>query len=244
MHWPSQCAVVIPCLNEARTIGALVREIRRQLPSVIVVDDGSSDETGRRAMEAGADVIRHEAPRGKGAALRAGWQRAAEQAFTWTLCMDGDGQHAVADIAKFLACAEQGRASLVVGNRMAGAAVMPWLRRQVNRWMSRRLSRAAGCALPDSQCGFRLLRLDVWRGLALRTCHFEIESELLLAFIAAGHRVEFVPIEVIYKAERSKINPLRDSWRWFRWLAERKSGPSVTRAETAPVIQPATLNVE
>jgi hypothetical protein len=162
--------------------------------------------------------------------------------------MDGDGQHAPADIAAFLACAGQGRAALVVGNRMAAAAAMPWLRRQVNRWMSRRLSRVAGLELPDSQCGFRLMRLDVWRQLELRTNHFEIESELLLAFLAAGQGVEFIPIQVIYKTEQSKISPWRDAWRWFRWLAVGRGQTKLERAEPclkpAPVIRPPASNLE
>jgi len=209
----------------------LVREIRKQLATVIVVDDGSNDGTGTLAAEAGAEVIRHDGPQGKGAALRAGWGRAVERGFSWALSMDGDGQHAAADITTFLASAGQGRAALVVGNRMPDAAAMPWLRRKVNRWMSRRLSRVAGCELPDSQCGFRLMRLDVWRQLELRTTHFEIESELLLAFVAAGQGVEFVPIQVLYKTEQSKISPWRDTWRWFRWLLVGRVRRKVERAE-------------
>jgi hypothetical protein len=101
---------------------------------------------------------------------------------------------------------------------MTNAGRIPWLRRQVNRWMSRQLSRAARRPLPDSQCGFRLVQLASWSALHLRSRHFEIDSELLLAFIAAGHAVEFVPVQVIYKAEQSKIQPLSDACRWFRWL--------------------------
>src|SRR5712692_11391577 len=91
MDWSARCAVVIPCLNEAGTIGSLVRKVRRQLPSVIVVDDGSTDETGKRAEAAGAEVVRHETTRGKGAALASGWQRAQARGFLWALNMDGDG---------------------------------------------------------------------------------------------------------------------------------------------------------
>jgi hypothetical protein len=131
--------------------------------------------------------------------------------------MDGDGQHSAADIPRFFECAERG-AVLVVGNRMRNPAAMPWLRRVVNRWMSRQLSRTAGRLLPDSQCGFRLMRLDVLTDLDLRASHFEIESEVLLAFLAARHRVEFVPVQVIYKKEQSKIRPWRDTVRWLRWF--------------------------
>ncbi len=209
--------MIIPCRNEARFIAPLVQEIRALLPCVIVVNDASRDATATEAASAGAEIISHEIARGKGAALRTGWQRAQQRGFTWALCMDGDGQHAAGDISKFLACAERTGASLIVGNRMAQAHQMPGFRRVVNRWMSRRLSMLAGRELPDSQCGFRLLRLAALERIELRTTQFEIESEQLLAFIAAGERVEFVPVQVIYRGEQSKIHPWRDTLRWFRW---------------------------
>lgn len=217
MNWSQQCAVVVPCRNEARFIAPLVREIRVQLPHVIVVNDASTDATATEAAGAGAEVIAHATAQGKGAALRTGWTRARERGFAWALCMDGDGQHAPSDIAKFLECGERTGASLIVGNRMHDAGKMPPLRRAVNRWMSRRLSALAGVELPDSQCGFRLVRLAALDRIQLRATQFEIESEQLLAFLAAGERVEFVPVQVIYRAERSKIHPLRDTLRWFRW---------------------------
>jgi glycosyltransferase involved in cell wall biosynthesis len=217
VNWPTECAVVIPCANEARTISGLVSAVRRTLPNVIVIDDGSVDDTGAQAVMAGAEVIRHEGSRGKGAALNAGWMRAWERGFKWVFTMDGDGQHAPADMPAFLAAAGQGNADLVVGNRMANADRMPWLRRQVNQWMSRKLSRAAGMDLPDSQCGFRLMRLSAWKTLSLKTEHFEVESEMLLEFVARKYEVKFVPVQVIYKDERSKIRALPDTVRWFRW---------------------------
>jgi hypothetical protein len=87
----------------------------------------------------------------------------------------------------------------------------------VNRWMSRQLSRRAGRRLPDTQCGFRLVHLETWATLSLSTEHFEIESEMLMAFLAARHPVEFVPIRVIGRGRRSHIRPLADSLRWWKW---------------------------
>ncbi len=184
--WPAQCVVVIPSLNEAGTIGSLVRQVRSQLPFVIVVDDGSTDETGKLAEAAGAEVVRHETTRGKGAALASGWQRAQARGFLWALDMDGDGQHSPADIPAILARAGQSEAALVVGNRMAGPS-------------------------------------EALSQLKLRSHHFTVESEMMLAFAAAGHRIDFVPVEVIYEGERSRIRPLKDTWRWLRWLARRPS---------------------
>ncbi len=217
MDWPVQCAAVLPCLNEAQSIRSVVEGVRRFLPVVIVVDDGSADATGPEAQAAGAVVLRHPFARGKGAALRTGLQEAKARGLHWALTLDGDGQHAAESIPDFFRCAEQTGALLVVGNRMGQAERMPWVRRKVNRWMSRRLSRATGKSLPDSQCGFRLINLGAWAGVRLEAEHFETESELLLAFIRAGYPVEFVPVPTIYKETASKIHPVWDTLRWWRW---------------------------
>lgn len=221
--WKRQCAAVIPCFNEAGRIAPVIAGVQRHLLRVIVVDDGSDDATPDEALWAGAEVIRQSANRGKGAALQTGWRRARQAGFTWVLFMDGDGQHAPADIPEFFACAERGGASLVVGDRSGNPAAMPWLRRQVNRWMSRRLSRLAGVRLADSQCGFRLAHLETLTRLPLWARRFEIESEMLVAFLGAGLRVDFVPVSVIYKSRRSNICPFMDTWRWLRWWAGQQA---------------------
>lgn len=218
MDWPSQCAAAIPCLNEAEHIAVVVRGVRLYLPTVFVVDDGSTDGTAQAAEAAGAQVLRHATCRGKGAALATVWAEARRRGFRWALCLDGDGQHDPADIPAMLVRAAQTGAELVVGNRFHnGHANVPWMRRAANRWMSRQLSRLAGTSLPDTQCGFRLLDLELHRRLDLATQHFEIESELLIAALAARAYVEFVPIRAIYKAGPSKIEPVTDTWRWWRW---------------------------
>jgi glycosyltransferase involved in cell wall biosynthesis len=169
------------------------------------------------AQAAGAQVVRHARNRGKGAALRTGLSLAGKQGFEWAFTLDGDGQHAPADIPAFQRCASQTGALLVVGNRMHNAQAMPWLRRRVNSWMSRQLSRRAGRDLPDTQCGFRLVHLKTWAGLSLKTERFEVESEMLMAFLAAQHPVAFVPIQVIGQRRHSRIHPLADTLRWWRW---------------------------
>ena len=218
LDWPRCCAVIIPCLNEAATVVEVVRAARQWLSHVIVVDDGSTDATARVAAEAGAEVLRHETRRGKGAALESGFRHARARGFEWVLTLDADGQHDATDIGNFLRAVETTGAPLIVGNRMPGAAAMPWVRRHVNRVMSWCISRRAGAALPDTQCGFRLMRLAEWSALALDARHFVYESELLLAWCRAGHRVGFVPVRVIYEGAASHIAPVRDTLRWLRWL--------------------------
>jgi len=231
MDWPQKCAAVIPCFNEAKSVVELITSARRHLSTVIVVDDGSTDSTAALAASAGGIVVRHRLNAGKGAALRTGWKHARHCGFTWALTMDGDGQHSPEDIPAFFERAENTGASLVIGNRLDNPAGMPWLRRKVNYWMTRRIEKMAGVRVADSQCGFRLINLDRLSKLQLSTDHFEVESEMLLAFARAGFRIEFVPIEVIYDTETSKIHPLIDTWRWLRWwLAQPAPAASPLRA--------------
>lgn len=229
MNWETQCAVVIPCLNEAANIYELVTAVRRRVPAVFVVDDGSTDGTEVLARRAGAQVLRHEFPHGKGAAIHTGLSHAKKHGLQWALMMDGDGQHSPEDISKFFDSAERTGALLVVGNRMENPIGMPWVRRLVNRWMSRRISSLAGILLPDSQCGFRLINLEAWARLPVRAAHFEIESDMLLAFARGKRRIDFVPITVIYRGEQSKIHPARDTVRWFRWWWRARRNPDQAR---------------
>lgn len=232
------CAAVVPCWNEAATVGEVVRSARPHVAAVWVVDDGSTDATAARAAAAGARVLREPLRRGKGAALRTGFEAVQAHGFTWAIALDGDGQHPPELIPAFIERARQTGAGLVVGNRFAQPSAMPWLRRQVNRWMSRRLSRLAGLELPDSQCGFRLLRLELWERLAPRAEHFEIESDFLLAAAAARVRITFVPVPVVPAPRPSRIDPVVDTWRWLRWwwqARRRFAAPGAPLAE--PVLR-------
>lgn len=219
------CAAVIPCFNEEAAIAPLVLALRQQLATVVVVDDGSNDQTALKAKNAGALVLRHNRNYGKGAALQMGLSRLHHLDFEWAVTLDGDGQHDPADLPALLQRAQQTGALLVIGNRMARAQAMPWVRRWANRWMSEKLSQRTGCVLPDTQCGFRLIHLPAWASLSLAARHFEVESEMLLAFLAAKHPVEFAPIRVVAAARPSRIRPVVDSWRWWKWWRTIKQPP-------------------
>lgn len=241
--WSSQTIAILPCLDEARTIATLVRELVRQVATVLVVDDGSRDTTGIEARAAGAEVLRHPLPRGKGCALATGWEAATRRGAEWVLLLDGDGQHAPEDAPLFFAAAglgpQPGAVRLVIGNRMAEPHSMPWLRRNTNLWLSRRLTALAGVPLPDSQCGYRFAHLPSLLACNLRTGRFEIESEMAVAFARAGHRISSVPIAARYGLECSKINPWRDTVRWWRWYraAVKRLGPAPTPARLgAPAV--------
>lgn len=235
-------AAVIPCFNEAETIAPLVAATGQFVDTVLVVDDGSTDDTAILAEDAGARVVRHPRNSGKGAALKTGLALAQNLGFEWAATLDGDGQHAPEDLPALLCRAEATGARLVIGNRMIEARKMLRLRRWVNQWMSRELSQRAGRLLPDTQCGFRLIHLPSWAELKLSTKRFEVESEMLMAFLMAGRPVEFVPVQVIRSRRGSHIRPVADSLRWLRWwknagqILESPERVNLTVHKTLPVV--------
>lgn len=218
MSLTGDCAAVIPCLNEAPTVAAVVRGVLGHLPAVWVVDDGSTDGTSSVARDSGAEVVRFNRSQGKGDAIRAGIVAAGARGFRWILLLDGDGQHAVEDIPHLITAAEQTGVEMLIGNRMPQSEAIPWLRRQVNRWMSRDLSRWTGLDVPDTQCGFRLIQVAAWNAVLPQGSGFLIESSMLVAFAAAGYRVGHAPVRVLPRTRgQSRIRSLRDTVRWLRW---------------------------
>lgn len=218
MNFPvGRWAALIPAHNEERFIADVVRQVRARGLDVWVIDDGSADRTAERAREAGAEVIRLEPNRGKGAALREGVTRIREQGYEWVVMLDGDGQHDPADLLRFFEAAAGGAADVVCGNRLENPQGMPWIRLLTNRLMSRWISRAAGQRIPDSQCGYRAVSaafLPVFGECAAE--RFEWESEFLVRASRRGARIASVPVRTIYGEERSKIRPIRDTLRFWR----------------------------
>jgi glycosyltransferase involved in cell wall biosynthesis len=215
------CAV-IPCFNEVGSIGAVVRAVLGFVAAVWVVDDGSTDGTANEAERAGARVIRQEGNFGKGAALREGLKAAKGAGFKYAVTLDGDGQHDATDIPSLTKATGDGGADLVIGNRMGNCGKMPRVRGFVKRWMSGRLAGKLGVECPDSQCGFRVIRLEAWEKLDLRQNRFEVESEMLAAFARASMKIAFVPVKCLPAKRASRIRPIVDSVRWFRWFLNLK----------------------
>src|ERR1700722_14951470 len=136
MRRSSRIAILIPCRNEALALPGLLEELRGYLPEIVVVDDGSTDETASIARRMGAECIGLWPGQGKGAALQAGFRHLERRGFSHALTLDGDGQHCPGDIPGFLSSLEETRADLIVGRRRMKFGVMPWPRLAVNRVMS------------------------------------------------------------------------------------------------------------
>ena len=121
----TKICILIPVLNEAQTIATVVSSLRAQNLDVVVIDDGSTDDSGAIARRNGATVIRHEIKNGKGQSLRDGFRYAFERGYDGVITMDGDGQHDAADIGQFLRLAAKERPGIIVGNRMADPRECP-----------------------------------------------------------------------------------------------------------------------
>jgi glycosyltransferase involved in cell wall biosynthesis len=209
---------IIPAYCEGRFIGQVVRQVLQYVQTVLVVDDGSPDNTTAEAKAAGAQVVRHPTNLGKGAALKKGLQYAVSIDAAFFLFLDGDGQHDPSDIPAFIEAINSSNADLVVGNRMNNLKTMPLIRRWTNQFMSWQIGRICKIPVPDSQCGFRLARKELLPVLMAPSNRFEFESESIILAARQGFRLGFVPIRTIYTDQHSKIRPLRDTIRYLRLI--------------------------
>ena len=215
--------VVIPAFREEKHIGEVARAVRAEGFDLIVVDDGSADRTAKVAAQAGAIVIRHEQNLGKGIALNDGFEYARNHGYEVVVTLDADGQHRPDEIRRFVEAYVRTGIPVLIGNRMADTRDMPLVRRWTNRFMSWWLSRLMGQYVPDTQCGFRLYRSDVIPYIEASSERFAAESEILLHVARRGIRIGAVPISTVYGDERSKVNPLADTVRFFRMIRRYRS---------------------
>ena len=228
----SQTAAIIPAYQDEKHIGDIVRRTRERLYHVLVIDDGSTDQTAQRAREAGAEVIVHNQNRGKGEAIKTGlahWLAAANTSadtegglnreVAWVSLLDSDGQHLPEEIDRFLAAAASAmQPTFLIGTRMNNLTGMPFIRRVVNRYMSGQISRVCKQEIPDTQCGFRMLDHQLIPQLLGGGDRFDYDTEVLIIASRKGYRIVSVPITTIYTDQVSKIRPLRDAIRFLKLM--------------------------
>jgi glycosyltransferase involved in cell wall biosynthesis len=209
-------SLIIPANNEAETIGAVVTGALPLVDRMLVVDDGSDDDTAGQARTAGAEVLSHPKRMGKGVALRSGLQALLPDAKGYLLFMDGDGQHDPADIPAMLSrLDDRPRPDVVLGCRLRSETRddIPGLRYTTNLFGKFVLSRATGLDVGDSQTGFRLIRADRLREIHLESTGFEIETEILLKLCARRIHLVNVPVSICYHPGRSHYRTVPDTVR-------------------------------
>ncbi len=215
--------IVIPAYNERFRLAGILDELRSKNFSILVIDDGSIDNTYEVAEKKADFVIRNDKNLGKGMSLKKGIDYLLKEVdFDYVVTMDADGQHSPADLNKFLQKAkEEGGAYFIVGNRMSDPIGMPKLRIITNKVMSCLISRIARQAIPDTQCGFRLIKREVLEKINIKTNNFEIESEILIKAARSGFPIKSIPIRSIYfKSPHSRINPFVDTIRFIKFILQ------------------------
>lgn len=212
-------AALIPALNAQRTIPRVVAEARRFLEPVVVVDDGSSDATGKVARAVGAIVLRHDVNRGKGGALKTGFAWALENGFDAVITLDADGQHLASEIPKFLAVED---ADLVIGGRDHLFEQMLPRRRNANRFSAWCISKFSGVNVPDSQSGFRRYSANLLRSVKLHSDGFDLESEVIVLAGKRGFRIVTISIDLgfVDGIATSHYKPVLDTLR-IAWTVTR-----------------------
>ncbi|MBI4230592.1 MAG: glycosyltransferase family 2 protein [Planctomycetes bacterium] len=210
---------LIPAYEAADTVGGMVRLCLRHVERVLVVDDGSRDATAREARRAGAQVLRHGANRGKGAALASGFTRALALGWEAAVCLDADGQHDPIEIPAVVSAWRRGGWDVVVGNRLGDPSGMSFARLATNRVTSRIVSALARRPVADSQCGYRLVSARAMAGVRPGERRFAMEGEFLIRAARAGLRIGQVPVRSRYARGGSHIRPLADTLRFLRMAA-------------------------
>lgn len=209
----SSFSIVIPAKNEAGAIGAAVTGAREAYPDaeIIVVDDGSDDDTGGVAQEAGAKVVRHPESLGNGAAVKAGARAATGDIIAF---MDGDGQHSAGEFAPLLQKLEEGY-DMVIGARSSsshanvGRLAANGVYNVIASWLT-------GRRIPDLTSGFRVVRANLFKQfLYLLPNGFSYPTTITMAFLRAGYPIRFEPIPVAKRIGKSHIRPLRDGVRFM-----------------------------
>jgi glycosyltransferase involved in cell wall biosynthesis len=206
--------ILIPAYNAQETLGFVLKKIEPFKIDMVVVDDGSSDETKRVALENGAQLLEHPLNLGKGAALRTGFQYILQRDYQMVITLDADGQHDPSEIPSLLKIFQSVNPDILIASRAAEFGKMTFLRRFWNRLGVKAVARLCHSDITDSQSGFRLIRTEVLKGVDLFTSRFETELELLINACKRGFSVLSVPIKTqnVDGTGSSHFRPVVDTW--------------------------------
>jgi len=203
--------LVIPAYKEELVIGSLVLKARQIVEKVIVVDDGSTDNTTQVATLAGAEVIRLDNNTGKAYALLLGLRRARDLGCTAAVTLDGDAQHKTREIPDVVRPVLEGKADLVIGSRFLGKGNgVPAYRRMGQKTLDVFTQIGSGHKCTDTQSGFRAFSQKALNNLDFPSSGYSIESDMITHFAERGLVMAEVPITVRYEVpHKHKMNPMR-----------------------------------
>ncbi len=196
----------IPAFNEEHYIGTVVLQAKQYVDQVIVLDDGSSDGTSNVARLAGAEVVRHAAQQGKGAALQRLMVEARNRGADILVFLDADTQHNPNEIPRLIKPVCDGF-DLVIGSRKSQANKTPFYRRVGQKTLLYSSQAPSGTRLTDSECGFRAISRRAISALSLKENGFAVETEMIAQASEKGLKIIEVPISNIYTKDGSTLNP-------------------------------------
>ncbi len=199
--------VVIPALNAAKTIGAVIAGVTKYIHSknIIIVDDGSSDATASIVSSSGARLLTHTVNRGKGAALQTAFDYMLESPLDAIITLDADLQHSPDFIPQFAGLYSSGKFDIIIGSRLHDKKGMPFHRVLSNTITTFLVSARTAKKIDDSQSGYRLIDRKVLESIRLTSSGFEAETEFIIKAAGHGFRFGFVPIESVYAGEKSHM---------------------------------------
>lgn len=206
--------VIIPAFNAAATIRQVVAETLLQGSPVLIVNDGSTDDTVAALNGLKVEIVGHPSNRGKGAALLTGFQWALHHGFDGVVTLDADGQHEPSAIPVLVEAAAADAADLVLGSRFAKFDEMAGLRKHWNRFGAWCMKKRTGFDISDSQSGFRYYSARLLRSVELSASGYEMEMEILLKAWRAGFKIDSVPVvpRIADGRATSHFRPVRDTW--------------------------------
>lgn len=210
--------VIIPTYNNAGTVKQVIEDVLDFCREVIVVNDGSTDDTATvlESLSAPVTVVSYQQNRGKGHALVAGFRRARQMGFTHAITMDADGQHFADDLPRFMEKLDTCDDAIIVGTRNLTEENMPRQNTFANRFSNFWFRLQTGIDLPDTQSGYRLYTLASLRGLGLITSRYEAELELLVFAAWAGTQISWVPVKVYYPPAEERVTHFRPVYDFVR----------------------------
>lgn len=209
--------VVIPTYNNSGTLAGVLDDVLRYTTSLIVVNDGSTDETGKilDTYSDRATVVSYPVNRGKGFALRSGFSAAVEQGYYAAITLDSDGQHVAGDLEHFVEMAEKYPGSLLIGQRTT-EGIMPAKNSFANKFSNFWFTLQTARKLNDTQNGFRLYPLQTMKGMYPFSSRYEAELELLVRSAWKGIPIYPVPVHVYYAPEGERVTHFRPGKDFFR----------------------------
>lgn len=206
---PRRVAAVIPCLNCEATVAAVATGVAAHVDAVLVVDDGSADDTAARAREAGAEVLRHPVRRGKGCALQTGLEWARDHGFTHVFAVDGDGQHLASEMPALLEASLAEPRAIVLGERSREGHDISPMKLFGNRFANRWVEIASGRWFEDTQSGFRIYPVKETLALGGHASHYGWETEVLIRALRAGLPVTCRTVKAYYPPAEERVSYYR-----------------------------------